>query len=138
MPGDKAILVGVELKGRRSAWTLQDSLEELGRLADTAGLTVAAATWQKLASPDASTWIGSGKLSEIADLMAAHDARYLLFDDELSPGQQKNLEAALGDQARVIDRTRLILDIFSQNARSAEGKLQVELAQYQYLLPRLA
>jgi GTP-binding protein HflX len=138
VPGDKAILVGVELKGRKTAWTMQDSLEELGRLASTAGLTVAAATWQRLASPDASTWIGSGKLSEIAGLMAAHDARYLLFDDDLSPGQQKNVEAALGDQARVIDRTRLILDIFSQHARSAEGKLQVELAQYQYLLPRLA
>ena len=138
MPGDKAILVGVELKGKKSAWTIEDSLEELGRLATTAGLVVAAVTRQKLASPDASTWIGSGKLSEIAGLMAAHDARYLLFDDELSPGQQRNVEAALGDQARVIDRTGLILDIFSQHARSAEGKLQVELAQYQYLLPRLA
>jgi GTPase len=138
VPDDKAIIVGVELKGKKSAWTIQDSLEELGRLAVTAGLSVAGQTWQKLASPDSSTWIGSGKLTEIASLLAANDARYLLFDDELSPGQQRNVEEALGDQVRVIDRTRLILDIFSQHARSAEGKLQVELAQYQYLLPRLA
>ena len=75
-------------------------------------------------------------MEEIARLMAAEDAAYVLFDDELSPGQQRNLEEALGENARVIDRTRLILDIFSLNARSAEGKLQVELAQYQYLLPR--
>jgi GTPase len=138
VPDDKAIIVGVELKGKKSAWTIQDSLAELGRLAVTAGLSVAGQTWQKLASPDSSTWIGSGKLTEIADLLAANDARYLLFDAELSPGQQSNVEEALGDQVRVIDRTRLILDIFSQHARSAEGKLQVELAQYQYLLPRLA
>ncbi len=135
---DKAILVGVELKGREAAWTIQDSLEELGRLARTAGLSVAGQTWQKLPRPSASTWIGSGKVEEIARLMAAEDAAYVLFDDELSPGQQRNLEEALGENARVIDRTRLILDIFSLNARSAEGKLQVELAQYQYLLPRLA
>ena len=138
MSADRAILVGVELKGKKSTWTIQDSLEELGRLARTAGLSVVGRTWQKLASPDPSTWIGSGKLLEIVALMAANNARYLLFDDELSPGQQRNLQKALGDQARVIDRTRLILDIFSQHARSAEGKLQVELAQYQYLLPRLA
>ena len=138
MPDDKAILVGVELKGSRGAWTIQDSLEELGSLAKTAGLSVAGRTWQKMARPNASTWIGSGKIAEVSALMATHEARYLLFDDELSPGQQRNLENALGGDVRVIDRTRLILDIFSQHARSAEGKLQVELAQYQYLLPRLA
>jgi GTP-binding protein HflX len=135
---DKAILVGVELKGKKVAWTIQDSLEELGRLARTAGLSVAGRTWQKLPRPDASTWIGSGKVEEIARLMTAEDADYVLFDSELSPGQQRNLEEALGENARVIDRTRLILDIFSLNARSREGKLQVELAQYEYLLPRLA
>ncbi|MGA2612996.1 MAG: GTPase HflX [Spirochaetia bacterium] len=138
MPGDKAILVGVELKGRKGSWTIQDSLEELGRLARTAGLSVAGRTWQKLPHPDASTWIGSGKVKEIAGLMAAEDAKYVLFDDELSPGQQRNLQEALGEEAQVIDRTRLILDIFSLHARSREGKVQVELAQYQYLLPRLA
>jgi GTP-binding protein HflX len=136
--GDRAILVGVELKGRTSAWTIEDSLAELGRLASTAGLEIAGATWQKLAHPNARTWIGSGKVQELKELLAAEDARYVLFDDELSPGQQKKLEMALGDGIRIIDRTRLILDIFSQHAHTREGKLQVELAQYQYLLPRLA
>jgi GTPase len=135
---ERAILVGVEIKGAVTAWTVQDSLAELGQLASTAGLIVADATWQKLAHPIGRTWIGSGKVEELKELVAANDARYVLFDDELSPGQQKNLEAALGDGVRVIDRTRLILDIFSQHAHSREGKLQVELAQYQYLLPRLA
>ena len=138
MPDDRAILVGAELKGRRTSWTLEDSLDELARLAGTAGLSVAGRTWQRLPRPDASTWIGSGKVREIAGLMAAADAGYVLFDDELSPGQQRNLEKELGEGAQVIDRTRLILDIFSRHARSREGKLQVELAQYQYLLPRLA
>ena len=136
--GSRAILVGVELKGSKSAWTLQDSLDELARLAETAGLAVAGATYQKLDHPDARTWIGSGKVRELGELLAASDATYVLFDDELSPGQQRKLEAALGEGIRVIDRTRLILDIFSQHAQSREGKLQVELAQYQYLLPRLA
>ena len=108
------------------------------RLAETAGLTVAGATWQKLAHPDPCTWIGSGKVRELRSSWRRSDATYVLFDDELSPGQQRKLEAALGDGVRIIDRTRLILDIFSQHAHSREGKLQVELAQYQYLLPRLA
>jgi GTPase len=136
--GSRAVLVGVELKASRGAWTLQDSLDELARLAQTAGLTVAGSTYQKLAHPDAGTWIGSGKVKEIGELLAGTGAAYVLFDDELSPGQQRNLEKALGDGVRVIDRTRLILDIFSQHAHTREGKLQVELAQYQYLLPRLA
>jgi GTP-binding protein HflX len=136
--GNRAVLVGVELKGEPSVWTMEDSLAELASLAETAGLSVAGAVSQKLAHPSSSTWIGKGKVQELKDLVAAGDARYVLFDDELSPGQQRNLEAALGDGVRVIDRTRLILDIFSQHAHSSEGKLQVELAQYQYLLPRLA
>ncbi len=136
--GTRAVLVGVELKGAAGSWTLQDSLDELTRLAETAGLTVAGFTYQKLARPDPSTWIGSGKVREVGEILAGAGAGYVLFDDELSPGQQKNLEKALGEGIRVIDRTRLILDIFSQHARSREGKLQVELAQYQYLLPRLA
>ena len=136
--GTRAVLVGVELKLAAGSWTLQDSLDELTRLAETAGLTVAGCTYQKLARPDPSTWIGSGKVREIGEILAASAAGYVLFDGELSPGQQKNLEKALGEGIRVIDRTRLILDIFSQHARSREGKLQVELAQYQYLLPRLA
>jgi GTPase len=137
-PNSRAVLVGVELKGRTSTWTIRDSLAELGRLAATAGLTVADATWQKLERPHPRTWIGSGKVIEVKELCAAHDAACVLFDDELSPGQQKKLEATLGDGIRVIDRTRLILDIFAQHAHTREGKLQVELAQYQYLLPRLA
>jgi GTP-binding protein HflX len=136
--GNRAVLVGVEIKGSSSAWTLRDSLDELARLAQTAGLTVADSTYQKLEHPSASTWVGSGKVREIGELLAATGATYVLFDDELSPGQQRNLEKALGEGVRVIDRTRLILDIFSQHAHTREGKVQVELAQYQYLLPRLA
>ena len=133
-----AVLVGVEMKGRATAWGVDDSLAELGRLAETAGLAVAGSTYQKLAHPDASTWIGAGKVQEVRELATAENVRYVLFDDELSPGQHRNLEEALGGGVRVIDRTRLILDIFSQHAHSREGKLQVELAQYEYLLPRLA
>jgi GTPase len=134
----RAVLVGVEIKGAASTWTIEDSLAELGRLAETASLTVVGATYQKLAHPDPGTWVGSGKVREIVELVAAEDARYVLFDDELSPGQHKKLEAAMPEGVRIIDRTRLILDIFSQHAHTREGKLQVELAQYQYLLPRLA
>jgi GTPase len=137
-PERTAVLVGVEIKGHPDQWGVEDSLAELGRLADTAGLRVAGATYQKLARPNASTWVGSGKVTEVRELAAAEGARFVLFDDELSPGQHRKLEAALGDGVRVIDRTRLILDIFSQHAHTSEGKLQVELAQYQYLLPRLA
>jgi GTPase len=137
-PGDLAVLVGVELKNAPSAWTIKDSLDELGRLAETAGLTVAGATWQKLARPHPRSWIGSGKIREVKELVDSCGARFVLFDEELSPGQQRKIEEGLGDGVRVIDRTRLILDIFGQHAHSREGKLQVELAQYQYLLPRLA
>lgn len=128
----------MERKLSPEAWTIRDSLDELARLAATAGLSVRGRTWQKLVHPDPATWVGSGKVREIKELAAAEDARFVLFDDELSPGQQRNLEKELGNEVSVIDRTRLILDIFSQHARSREGKLQVELAQYQYLLPRLA
>jgi GTP-binding protein HflX len=135
--GDRAILVGVQLKGKPSPWTLEDSLEELRQLALTAGLEVAGVTSQKIARPDPATWIGSGKAQELKEILAAQDATYVLFDDELSPGQTRKLEKILGDGVRIIDRPRLILDIFSQHASSREGQLQVELAQYQYLLPRL-
>lgn len=134
----RAVLVGVEIKGTTSSWTIEDSLAELGRLAETAGLTVTGATYQKLAHPDPGTWVGSGKVREIAEMVSADDAHYVLFDDELSPGQHKKIEAVMPPGVRIIDRTRLILDIFSQHAHTREGKLQVELAQYQYLLPRLA
>ncbi len=137
-PRERAVLVGIEIKGDSSAWTVHDSLQELGQLARTAGLAVCARTWQKLAHPDPATYVGSGKVRELKELAAAEDARYIVFDDELSPGQQRKVEKALGAGVRIIDRTRLILDIFSQHARSREGKLQVELAQYQYILPRLS
>jgi GTP-binding protein HflX len=133
-----AVLVGIELRTGSPGWSIEDSLAELGRLADTAGLRVAGTTWQRIQRPDPATLIGSGKVEEIRQLVAAENARYVLFDQELSPGQQKNLDARLGDGVRVIDRTRLILDIFSLHAHTREGKLQVELAQYEYLLPRLA
>lgn len=134
----RAVLVGIEIKGDSSSWTVKDSLDELAQLALTAGLTVAARTYQKLSHPDPSTYVGSGKVQELKELVAAEDARYVIFDDELSPGQHRKIEKALGPGARIVDRTRLILDIFGQHARSKEGKLQVELAQYQYILPRLA
>jgi GTP-binding protein HflX len=136
--GARAVLVGVELKGKKTAWTVQDSLEELGQLAKTAGLSVAGATYQKLARPDPATFVGSGKVEELRELLASEDAGILIFDEELSPGQQKKLEKGLGGGVRILDRTRLILDIFRLHAHSKEGKLQVELAQYQYLLPRLS
>src|SRR5208283_1124139 len=136
--GGRAVLVGVELKGASTSWTIQDSLAELGRLAHTAGLEVAGTTWQKLARPNPGTWIGSGKVQELKELLADTSAQFVLFDDELSPGQQKKLEMALGDGIRIIDRNGLILVTFNLLAHARQGKLQVELAQYQYLLPRLA
>jgi GTP-binding protein HflX len=143
----RAFLVGVERKPVRtthglhgshlSLWSVRDSLVELGRLADTAGLQVAGATWQKLDRPDPGTYVGSGKVREVREAAAAVDAGYVLLDDELSPGQQRKLEKELGPGVRLLDRTRLILDIFSLHAHTREGKLQVELAQNEYLLPRL-
>ncbi len=143
----RAFLVGVELKPVRTAhglhgshlsdWSVLDSLAELARLADTAGLRVVGSTWQKLDRPDPGTYVGSGKVREVREAAAAENAGYVLFDDELSPGQQKKLEKEIGPGVRLLDRTRLILDIFSLHAHSREGKLQVELAQHEYLLPRL-
>jgi GTP-binding protein HflX len=143
----RAFIVGVERKPVRAAhglhgshltdWSIQDSLAELARLADTAGLRVVGSTWQKLDRPDPGTYVGSGKVREVHEAAAAENAGYVLFDDELSPGQQRKLEKELGAGVRLLDRTRLILDIFSLHAHSREGKLQVELAQNAYLLPRL-
>jgi GTP-binding protein HflX len=110
-------------------------LAELGRLADTAGALVVASMTQQLERPDSSTYLGSGKVEELKQLCEERDATLVLFDDELSPAQGKNLELALGK--RVVDRAELILDIFATRARSAEAKLQVELAQLEYSLPRL-
>ncbi len=132
---ERAYLVAVEVKGE-SAWDTQSSLDELAQLAGTAGAMVVGRTLQRLDAPNPATYIGKGKLAEIVALRAEQPYDVVLFDDELSPSQQRNLEDAL--KVKVIDRTALILDIFARRARTREGALQVELAQHEYLLPRLA
>jgi len=116
-------------------WTVQDSLDELAQLASTAGAEVAGALFQRLREPVAATYLGKGKLVEARDRLAALDADTVIADDELTPAQQRHLESVL--DVRVLDRTAVILDIFAQHARTREGALQVELAQLDYLLPRL-
>ncbi len=132
---EPAFLVGVDLFSEPDSWSLASSLDELEALAETAGLAVVGRTTQQLSTPHGGTLIGSGKVEETK--LAAHDAgaEVVLFDHELSPRQQRNLENAL--ELKVIDRTALILDVFAQHARTREGMLQVELAQYEYRLPRL-
>ena len=134
-PRERAILVGVERQN--AEWSLASSLAELERLADTAGADTVATTTQKLEAPNPRTFVGSGKAEEIASLCRSHAADIVIFDDELSPSQQSNLEKMVGKDVKVIDRTALILDIFALHASSKEGRLQVKLAQNQYLLPRL-
>lgn len=133
---ERAILVGIQLKGD-DASTLTSSLEELARLTDTAGAEVVATTYQKLDAPNPRTFVGSGKAEEIAEMCHAYAADIVIFDDELTPSQQSNLEKAVPKDVKVIDRTALILDIFALHATTKEGRLQVRLAQNQYLLPRL-
>ncbi|MCB0076050.1 MAG: GTPase HflX [Anaerolineales bacterium] len=134
----RCYLVGVTLKSAEKAlWSIDDSLAELGRLAETAGLTVVGQSSQALESPHPATYIGSGKVDEVKTAAIAENAAVVIFDDELSPGQQRNLERSFGEGMRVLDRTALILDIFAQHAATREGQLQVELAQYEYRLPRL-
>lgn len=134
---EKALLVGAQLKNKRGGWELEDSLAELGQLSRTAGLEVVGQTWQRLDQFNPATLVGRGKVEELADLRRDLDCDVVVFDDELSPRQQRNLEEILGDEIKVLDRTALILDIFAQHARTREGQLQVELAQYEYRLPRL-
>ena len=131
---EKILLVGVTLPGSDEA-TTDESLDELAQLVDTAGADPVDRVTQRREAPDAATFIGRGKAAEIAQLAEAVDADTVVFDDELSPAQQANLEKILGRTA--IDRTTVILDIFAQNAHSTEGKHQVELAQLRYRLPRL-
>jgi GTP-binding protein HflX len=133
---ERAVLVGVELPHGPSSFTIDDSLEELGLLAETAGAEVVGLFKQRLPHPDPARYVGKGKLAEIAEAKGALDYSLVLFDDELSPTQQRNIEKAL--EVKVLDRTALILDIFARRAQTHEGRLQVELAQLQYLLPRLA
>jgi GTP-binding protein HflX len=130
---DRAVLVGID-RGR--GWGVGESLAELARLAETAGATVVDALTQRLASPDPRTFIGKGKLDEVAQTVQELDATLVVFDDELTPSQQANIENAVPD-TKIADRTALILDIFALHAVTREGKLQVELAQMEYLLPRL-
>ncbi len=136
-PRESAFLVGVEIFGEEGLLSLDDSLNELELLADTAGLDVVGALTQKLSRPNAKTYIGSGKVNELKALVEDTLAQVVIFDDELSPRHQRELEKLLGDKVRLLDRTSLILDIFAQHAKTSEGMLQVELAQYQYYLPRL-
>lgn len=131
---DRAILVAAEVPG--ALLSAQESLDELAELARTAGAEVVARYTQRLDHPNPATYIGSGKVQEIVEAIRQLGANVVIFDDELSPSQQRNLEKALA--IKVIDRTALILDIFATRARTREGRLQVELAQHQYLLPRLA
>jgi len=127
--------VGVERPG--ATWPLEESLAELGRLVHTDGADVVAIESQRLSKPVPKTYIGTGKAAEISDLAKSLDADVVVFDDELSPSQQANLERIMGEGVKVIDRTALILDIFGRHAKTHEGRLQVQLAQNQYLLPRL-
>ena len=136
-PTERALLIGAELKSGRPLLPVEQSLEELDRLAATAGLEVVGRLWQRFDQPDPATFIGSGKVGEVDILLKELDADVALFDDELSPRHQRELERIFGEKVKVIDRTALILDIFAQHAQTAEGQLQVELAQLEYRLPRL-
>ena len=132
-PRERALLVGVDY--RADDWDADASREELARLSETAGLDVVGAVTQKLAHPHPNTYVGKGKLDEVAELREELSADVVIFDDELSPAQLRNVEARL--ETKVIDRTALILDIFAKRAVTHEGRLQVELAQLEYRLPRL-
>ncbi|MDX2077426.1 MAG: GTPase HflX [bacterium] len=134
---EKAYLVGVTVKGSRPLLSVTESLKELALLADTAGMIVTGQTTQSVGHIDPSTFIGSGKVEEVKEAMVELETNILIFDDELSPRHQRQLERRLGDTFKIIDRSTLIMDIFAQHARTHEGALQVELAQYEYRLPRL-
>jgi len=131
---DRAVLVGID-RGR-SDWPVEESLAELERLAHTMGADVVASATQKMERPHSRTFIGPGKAEEVAGLAKSLDATIVVFDDELTPSQQANLEGLIPD-AKVMDRTAVILEIFGLHAVSREGKLQVELAKLEYVLPRL-
>ncbi len=136
-PRERAFIVGAEIRGQKQLLSLEDSLSELTLLADTAGVDVVGELTQRLDRPYVETYIGPGKVQELKALAEETLSQVVIFDDELSPRHQRELEKALAPNIRVIDRTSLILDIFAQHARTSEGMLQVELAQYEYNLPRL-
>ena len=134
---ERAYLVGAEVRGNPDLLTLQDSLNELTLLADTAGLDVVGQATQNLQRPNPQYFIGRGKVEEVHALAEEVQADVILFDEELSSRHLRELEKVFGDNIRILDRTALILDIFAQHAATREGALQVELAQYEYRLPRL-
>jgi len=129
--------MGISIKDSKENMSIEDSLQELELLSKTAGLEVVGIESQTLSRPNPATYIGSGKVIEVKMLAESLKANVIILDTELSPRNFRELEESLGNNIRVIDRTTLILDIFGQHAHTREGKLQVELAQYQYLLPRL-
>lgn len=136
-PTEHAFLVGIKIRGSHPLFPVEDSLEELALLADTAGMNVVGQTYQQLEHVDPSTFVGSGKISEVQQAIEELEASVIIFDDELSPRHQRELDKRFGENVKVLDRSALILDIFAQHAHTKEGALQVELAQYQYRLPRL-
>lgn len=125
----------MSVETQTQTWSAEDSLEELATLAETVDVEVVGAVSQKLSHPHPATYVGKGKLEEIKDLMEELDYNLVMIDGELTPAQQRNLETAL--ELKIIDRTALILDVFARRAQTREGRLQVELAQLQYRLPRL-
>jgi GTP-binding protein HflX len=134
---ERAVIVGIGLENRKQLLSIDDSLNELELLAKTAGIDVVSRESQNLTSPNPATFIGSGKVKEIRAVAESFKAGLVIFDEELSPRNYRELEEKFGNNIRAIDRTTLILDIFAQHASTREGKLQVELAQYEYLYPRL-
>ena len=134
---ERAYLVGIEVHKAASLFSVDDSLSELALLAKTAGLEVVGKTFQRLRTINTKTFIGSGKVDEIVDEISLIGVNVIVFDEELSPRHQRELEKQFGETIRLLDRSALILDIFAQHARTSEGALQVELAQYEYRLPRL-
>lgn len=136
-PRERAFLVGVEIRGEDNLLSMDDSLTELTLLADTAGLNVVGQATQRLDRPNSQTYIRPGKVEEVHALVEELRAEVVLFDEELSPRHLRELEKVFDDDVRILDRTALILDIFALHAATREGALQVELAQYEYRLPRL-
>ncbi len=135
LPVERALMVGAPLKRSTDRHHVEEHLEELARLADTAGAEVVGSLTQQLDRPHPGTYLGKGKVDELRQLASDRKASLVLFDDELSPAQGNNIEKVLG--VRVMDRAELILDIFATRARTNEAKMQVELAQLEYMLPRL-
>ena len=140
--GSPTYLVGALIKANRyktlsDSWTIDDSLDELQRLCETAGLSVLGREYQVMQHPTAGSFIGPGKLLEVAAKCKSLKIETVVVDDELTPAQGRNIAAAMGGNVQVLDRTMLILFIFAQRARTSEAKLQVSAAQYKYMLPRL-